>query len=107
MLKALMLTIIIECVVLAILRERDKLFYFFWCVVTALTNLLINTYLVYLFHGGMAEYYLTILFLEIIVFLSEFALCFLYTKDKKKSIKYSLICNMSSLFIGLLISNFF
>jgi hypothetical protein len=102
---ALLLTIIIECSVLAILRELDKLFYLYWIVLTSITNLSINTYIIYFFSGEALEYLLTVVVLEVLVLICEFGLSFLYTRDFKKSLIYSLVCNLSSFLIGLLISS--
>ena len=107
MIEALVLTVILEWLALVILGERDKLFYLYWVAVTALTNVLVNLYLTYLFSGGVIEYWINVTLLEIMVLISEFFLCFLYTLDKKKSIKYSAVCNSASFLIGLLIQNIF
>lgn len=100
MLIALLLTIVIEVLALYILGERTRLFYLYWVAVTALTNLCANLYVYLVFSGSRIEYYLTVAVIEALVFFGEFLLCFVYTQDKKKSIKYSAICNAASYFIG-------
>ena len=103
MIEALVLTVILECLALFILGERDKLFYVYWGAVTALTNVLVNLYITYLFSGGVMQYWINVAVLEILVLMGEIFFCFLYTSDKKKSIKYSAVCNGASFLIGLLI----
>ena len=104
MLKALVLTIVIECAALFILGERDRLFYLYWTAVTALTNLLINLCIYVLFDDISPIYWVTVAFLEILVFFSEYMLCYVYTNNKKQSLKYSAICNIASYGIGLIFS---
>lgn len=103
MIQALILTIILECTVLFILGERSKIFYLYWCAVTALTNICANLYIVFLFSGGEIEYWITAAIIEILVVIAEFLLCLAYTNDKKTSIKYSSICNATSFFVGLIV----
>ena len=85
MTELLILTIILECLALLLLGERTPLFYLYWVAVTALTNVLANLYLIYVFSGGLTEYYINVAIIEILVFAAEFALCYLYISDKKKS----------------------
>lgn len=105
MIEALVITIILECLALLIIGERDRTFYLYWVAVTALTNVLVNLYLTYVFSGGVVEYWITAAVLEAVVLISEFLLCLLYTSDKKKSIIYSAVCNGASFLVGLLIQN--
>ena len=106
MLIALLLTIIIELFVLWFFKERHRLFFVYWGGVTALTNLLANLFILYVFSGGDVEYWICVVIIEALVFISEAALCFVYNSDLKKSIKYSAVCNLFSFGIGLLISLF-
>ena len=103
MLIALIFTIIIECIVLYLLKERDKIFYIYWMALTSFTNLSANLYLALVFKGDTFQYWLTAIIIEIIVFVAEFLLSLIYTSDKSKSAKYSLICNLASFLIGLII----
>ena len=107
MLVALILTVILECLALIILKERDKLFYLYWIGVTSFTNISANLFLAYAFHGGELEYWLTVAVIEIIVFVVEFVLGLVYTNNKKKSLVYSAVCNSISFFIGLIIQIIF
>ena len=106
MLIALLLTIIIELAVLYFLKERHRLFFVYWGAVTALTNLLANLFILYVFSGSEIEYWICVGIIEILVFISEGVLCFIYNSDLKKSIKYSAVCTLFSFGFGLLISLF-
>ena len=99
----LILTILLEGLALLLMRERSPLFYLYWTAVTTLTNLPVNLYLQFLFTGSILEYWLAVAVLEALVFTVEFLLCLAYTKDKKKSAKYSAVCNLTSFFSGLVI----
>lgn len=103
MLEALILTIILECLALFLIGEREKLYYLYWIAITTATNLSANLYLAIVFKGDNVEYWLTVAVIEVLVFALEFVLSFIYTNDWKKSIKNSLICNLSSFLIGLII----
>ena len=103
MTELLILTIILECLALLLLGERTPLFYLYWVAVTALTNVLANLYLIYVFSGGLTEYYINVAIIEILVFAAEFALCYLYISDRKKSLIYSAVCNSASFIIGSII----
>lgn len=103
MLVALILTIILECLALFLIGEREKLYYIYWIAITSVTNLSANLYLTIAFKGNNVEYWLTVAVIEIVVFALEFVMSFIYTNDWKKSIKNSLICNLSSFLTGLII----
>ena len=107
MIVALVLTVILECLTLFILKEREKLLYVYWIAITSFTNLLANLYLAVVFQGNTLECWLTAIVIEAIVYTSEFLLCWIYTNDKRKSIIYSVACNSASFFIGLLIQYIF
>ncbi len=103
LLSLLLLTIILECLALFVLGEKKTEFYIFWIALTSFTNLVANIYCIYIFSGSYVEYIITGVVIEILVFLIEFLLCFAYTKNKIKSLKYSAICNTTSVILGLLI----
>ena len=96
----LILTIILECLVLLILMEKDIVFYVYWIAITTITNVPANLYMTYFFHGRRFEYWISIAVIEALVVLVEYLLCYAYTKNKVKSIIYSIICNSASYFIG-------
>ena len=97
------MTIILECLALLILRERDVLFYVYWAAITTVTNIPANLYMAYVFSGGKVEYWISVAVIEALVLGAEYLLALAYTKDKKKSIKCSAVCNLASYCIGSLI----
>lgn len=107
MMLALILTVILEAIVLLLLREKDALFYLFWISITTVTNIPANLIAARFFSGGKLMLCLAIAIIELAVFISEALLCFLYTKDRGKSIKYSALCNLASFGIGSLITMIF
>lgn len=102
----LLLTIIFECLALFVLKERKIEFYLFWIALTSFTNLVANIYCIYIFSGSYAEYIIAGIIIEIIVFITEFLLCYAYIKNSHKSLKYSAVCNFTSIFFGLIIQLF-
>lgn len=104
--EPLLITIILEALALFVLGERSPTFFLYWTAITTITNIPANLYIIYVFKGGATEYYIAVAIIELIVLVSEFLLCYLYTKEKKKSLLYSLVCNVASYFIGSVILNF-
>lgn len=100
MLIALILTILLECAALFAMGERSPLLYVYWIALTTLTNIPANLYVNLVFTGGTLGRCLTIAAVELLVFITEFLLCLLYTRDKRKSAKYSAVCNATSFCIG-------
>lgn len=103
MLVALILTVILECFALFLMGEAEKLLYGYWIAITTATNLSANLYLALVFSGNDLEYWLTAVAIEALVLVCEFIMCYIYTSDLKKSLKYSIICNLSSFLVGLII----
>lgn len=99
----LLLTLLIEGIALILLRERTPIFYLYWAALTTLTNVPANLYLSLASFDSTAEFYLSVAVIEILVFISELLLCFLYTKNLKISARYSAVCNLASFLIGSLI----
>ena len=99
----LIMTVVIEGAVLFLLRQRESVFYLYWTALTSLTNVILNLCLGLVAFDSMLKYWLAVLVGELLVFLAELLLCYLYTKDLKISAKYSMLCNATSFGIGLLI----
>ena len=99
----LFLTLLIESSALFLLGEKKPIFYLYWAAATSITNVCANLYLNFADFESSVGFYFAIAVIEFLVFISEFFLCFLYTKDIQKSIKYSAICNLASYLIGSLI----
>lgn len=100
LLLPLILTLLIEGITLFLLKERYLPFYLYWSALTTLTNVLLNFTLRKLFLNTDIAVFSAIAILELLVFISELALCWLFTRDFKKSAKYSLFCNLASFLIG-------
>ena len=100
MLIALLLTVIIECLVLLLLRERQLIFYIFWIALTTLTNLAVNLCVSLVNFGSMAWYVVTVLVIEVLVFVSEAFITYLYTENPRQSLIYSAVCNLASFLVG-------
>lgn len=100
---ALIMTIILECLALFALGERKLIFYIYWICITTLTNIPANICVSYVPSGHTLGLFLTVVAVELLVFVSEALMCFLYTKEKTLSIKYSLLCNAASFLIGSMI----
>ena len=100
MLISLLLTLVIELATLFLLRNREAIFYLYWAAVTTLTNVLANACMYLVPFEGNRELCALVLALELLVFVSELFLCFLYTKSFKTSAKYSAVCNLASFCIG-------
>ena len=108
MLKYLvLLTVIIEVSALFLMKEREPLFYLYWVAITTFTNLLANLAISFFTTGGYLRYYLAVAVIELAVFAAEYLLALAYTGDRKKSLIYSAVCNISSYTIGSLILLFF
>ena len=91
-------TIIIEEICLFLLKERKIKIYIICLITNILTNVTMNLLL-----QCVSNYYLHMIVFEVIVFLIEVSVYYLLTKNVNKSLKYSLVCNMSSLIIGMFI----
>lgn len=99
----LFLTLLIESAALFLLRERDPIFYIYWAAATTLTNLSANLYVNRVSFNSAATFCIAVVAIEILVFICELFLCFLYKKSLKTSVKYSAACNLASFGIGSLI----
>ena len=100
MLIALLLTVIIECLVLFLLRERRPVFYLFWIALTTLTNLAVNLCVSLVNFGSMAWYVVAVFVIELLVFFTEAFLAYLYTGQLKRCLIYSAACNLASFLVG-------
>ena len=107
MLRSLIITIIIEVVVALIIGIKNKKYIINIILVNILTNPMVNSISVYFnFYYGIMAWDISILILEILAFMIE-AYIYKLTKVSKYPIKLSLILNISSYLIGLLINYLF
>lgn len=105
--EALVLTIILEVAALALLKEKDPVFYLYWICITTITNIPANILASPAFSAERWVLYLTVLTIEAAVFVSEALMCYIYKRDRRQAIKYSAICNAASFLIGSVISLIF
>ena len=99
-LKALILTIVIELIVLLILRERNYKIYLLSIIINIITNVSLNIYVQFI---DVRYYYLIITFLEILIVIIEAIGYTLIYKDYKKSLLIAFLCNIASYLLGLLL----
>ena len=106
MIKALILTLIIENGMLFILGYKNYRIYVFSIIINTVTNLALNYFLLnypfqtYLFYATIC------IVLESLIVLIEGCFYLIYFKSFKNAIKISFILNLTSFLIGLIL-NFF
>lgn len=94
---ALLITILSEELVLLIMNVKDSRLYLSLLIINIITNLSMNIILQF-----VSNYYLWLYILEVCVFIIEGLVYLLITKDIKKAIIISLVCNVCSYLIGLI-----
>lgn len=98
LLTALILTIIIELIVLLALRERRGKILAAAIVVNVLTNVPLNLYV------NIVGFSLsTVVIGEALVVIAEALWYWLFTKDLRQSVTYSILCNATSYSVGVLL----
>lgn len=97
-LKALLITIVSEEICLLLMRERKLKVYLTCLIMNVVTNISMNIILQY-----VSNYYTSLVIFEILVFVIEMLVYLLVTKKLTKSIIYSLVCNIGSLLVGMLL----
>ena len=96
LLMALTLTIIVEWCMLLIIGEKRKRVLYSSIPINALTNLPLNMFVP---SSGLPVLVLA----EVVIVLIEATLYFVITKDIRQSVIYSALCNIASLFFGILV----
>ena len=94
----LILTIVSEELCLFIMKEKKVHIYIVCLVMNIFTNLSLNIILQF-----CNNYYLFLFVLEVVVYLFEFFIYLLVSKEMKKSFIYSIILNFISLLFGFFI----
>ena len=96
----LVITLVFESLMLLILREKRLKVYLVCLIMNIITNPLMNYLL-----GFVNPYYywLWLGIMEVVVFIIEAIIYYLFIKDMRKAILYSLLCNLLSLTCGILI----
>lgn len=103
-LTSFILTCIIEIVVLFIIKEKRKEIYLFSIFINLFTNIPLNIFILNYSFSSIPSYFLIVLLLELVIIIIEAMLYYLIFKNVIKGLKYSLILNISSYLIGLIIS---
>lgn len=105
MLRAALLTAVIEVGFFFLLGYRDRLFLLYWALVNLFTNLLLNLSLRLLPLAGAGRDTVRLLACpaELLVVLAEWALLLLFLGRGKKLLLFSFISNLLSFLIGLLL----
>lgn len=98
LLKALIITIVVEELCLLIMREKSAKIYLLCFVMNIITNITMNVALQY-----STDYYTSLIIFEIAVFVIEGLLYFAINKKIGKAIIISLVCNIASLLIGTIL----
>lgn len=104
MIFALLMTIIIESSFLYFLKEKDYKVYLIEVILNVVTNLSLNYFLFKHTFDNYLIYIIVVIILEILVFLIEAFIYFIYYKKMKRALLISFILNLSSFIIGLIIS---
>lgn len=100
LIKALILTIVLELLALLIQKEKKFFVYLVCIIMNIATNISMN----FIIQGiPSSKYHIIVLGLEIIVVLIEFMIYLVLLKNKKIAFKRALICNLFSYIGGLLI----
>lgn len=105
MIKALILTVVIELFLLKLLKEKDYKVYGLSLMMNVVTNLSLNRIIQHLSFSHFYLYWVAIIALEIGVVLVEACGYFILYKTIKKSILISLFLNFVSATLGTFIYN--
>lgn len=104
MIKALILTLIIETTILLILGFKSYKIYIICIITNIITNLSLNIILENVYFESFLLYAINVIILELFVLIIEAVVYYLYLKHIKKALFISLMLNSSSFLIGLLIT---
>lgn len=96
----LIVTILSELLIVILFRFKRLNIYITVLGINIFTNLSLNLILRYISYD---YYYIVLYLLEIFIFIIEGLVYYFITKDFRKSMMLSLLCNMFSYFLGLLI----
>lgn len=99
LLKALLITIIVEELCLLCQKEKNYKMYIGCFLINMITNVSMNLALQYLGNN----YYLWLIIFEVIVVLVEMLGYFIINRNILKSLRISLICNVASVVLGFLL----
>jgi len=104
MIKALVITLIVELSMLYFFKEKDYKVYVLSALINVITNLSLNYMILNIDFTKMVYYYLFVGILEVIIVFIEALAYMLYYKKFKKAFLISLILNSTSFLVGLFIN---
>lgn len=103
LLEPLILTVLIEWIVLIILKEKKKHIFVVSLLLNIITNVSLNICLLKINFADIYIYFICLILSEFAIFILEGLGYYLFLKEKKKSICYSLLCNTTSFIVGLIL----
>jgi hypothetical protein len=98
--QALIITIVIELLMLFLQREKNYKIYLFSVLINVITNVSLNVGIQLV---EPSYYYLVVTLSEAMIVLIEALAYFWICKDFKKSLRISLVCNLTSFLLGLIL----
>ncbi len=104
MIKALVITLIVELAMLHFFKEKDYKIYVLSALINTITNLSLNYMILNIPFPQMFYYYLFVGILEVLIVFIEALAYMLYYKKFKKAFLISLTLNGTSFLVGLLIN---
>ena len=99
-LKALIITIITELLVLLVKREKNYRVYLLSIPINIITNISLNIGIQFI---NSESYYLIVGILEVIIVFIEASGYNLIYKDYKKSLRVAFLCNVASYLLGFIL----
>ncbi len=105
-LKALILTIFLEEIMLFFLKEKKAIVYLIQLIMNIITNVSLNIYLIFGTYPGR-YYNLIVIGLEIAIIIVEALIYNIKLKNFKISLKYAFFCNIFSYLVGILVTPFY
>ena len=100
LLLPLFLTLVIEIGALFLLKERRGKIYFVAILMNILTNISLNLFNYYVIIEELWVAWLVLILLEFFIWFLEGVGYYIFLKDLKRAICYTLVLNMSSFFLG-------
>lgn len=98
--KALVITIIVEMIVLLLIREHQYRIYLISIFINIFTNISLNIMIQFI---NPKYYYFIVFGLEVMIILIESFGYHLVYRNYKRALIVSLLCNLASFLVGLLL----
>lgn len=104
LLGPLLLTILLEASILVLWKEKKKGVLICSLLINVVTNVSLNLFVYFFPFSSVWVYIAWIVLLELVIVLVEALAYEIVLRDVKKSLVYSISCNVGSFLIGLLIN---